>query len=410
MLIEGFSPGGTSLVPDDEALDAAYADQLVSLGGLGDLDEIALAKAMAGKVVSVSPHIDELEEGVTASGSTDDLPTLFQLVYLALTRPRLDPDAIESYESRLRPGLENRLADPGQAFVERMLRELNQNHPRRQPLTVERLDRIDPEKAFAIYRDRFADLGDATFLIVGSFDPVAIEPSVATYLATLPATGRQETWRDVGVERPSEPVEFTMEQGVEPKGRVWLVLHGQESWSREHFHALRSLADALEIRLREVLREDLGAVYNVGVDADLSWRPQPRYSISIQFGCDPTQARALVDRVHQEILAFQSAGPDADLVAKVRELERRERQGLIQDNGFWIDALGTYYRRGEDPRQILRFDELVRGLTPESVQQAARKYLHWDRRVLGILVPENQAPASQAPPPAATGLAPSPRP
>ncbi len=397
VLIEGFSPGGSSLVDDKDALTASYADAVVSLGGLGNLDEIALAKAMAGKVVSVHPHIDELEEGVSASGSTDDLPTLFQLAYLALTRPRLDVAAVESYRSRLRPGLENRLADPGQAFVERMIRELNQDHPRRQPLTPERLDQIDPQKALEIYKDRFADLGDATFVIVGAFDPVAIEPSVLTYLATLPSTGRHETWRDLGIRRPDKPVEFTMERGLEPKGRVWLVLHGPETWSRDHLHALRSLADALELRLREVLREDLGAVYNVSVDADLAWRPKPRYSISIQFGCNPTRARALVDRVHKEILAFQSSGPDAELVAKVRELERRERQTAIQDNSFWIGALSNYYRMGQDPRQILGFDELVRSLSPEKVRQAARKYLHWDRRVLGILVPQEGAPAAPAP-------------
>ena len=55
---------------------------------------------------------------------------------------------------------------------------------------------------------------------------------------------------------------------MEPKSQVRLVFSGSAPWTREESHLLSSLASVLVIRLREVLREDLGATYGVGVSGD----------------------------------------------------------------------------------------------------------------------------------------------
>jgi zinc protease len=399
VMLEGFSPGGHSLVSDEEQLSASFAAEIVSLGGLGDHDEIGLAKLLAGQVAQVGPYVDELEEGVSAGGSAEDLETIFQLVHLALTQPRLDLDAVRSFRERLRPALQNRLANPEQAFVEEMFRVLSLDHPRRRPLTPERLDAIDPELALEVYRNRFADLADATFVVAGSFEPSAVEGLVRTYLASLPGLPdgrREESWRDVGLERPQEAVELTFERGLEPKAAVWLVLHGEAPPTggsfRERLHELASLGEALQTRLREVLREDLGAVYGVSVGTDLTWRPRERYSVSVQFGCAPEQAQDLVAQVREVIRAFREEGPPAELTARVREIQTRKRQTDLKENGFWLAALGGYYRRGEDPRAILGFAELVAAVTPERLRESARAYLDWDRRVLGVLLPAAAEP------------------
>jgi len=393
VLLTGFSPGGHSLVPDADHLSGSYAAEVVSLGGLGDHDELALAKLMAGKVAQVSPFIDELEEGVHAAGSADDLETIFQLVHLALTAPRLDREAIRSYKDRIRPLLENRLADPEQVFVEEMYKHLTGDNPRRQPLTPERLDAIDPDKALAIYRDRFADASDFTFVVVGSFDLDAIEPLVTTYLGSLPSTGRKETWRDIGIQRPDKPEEVTVRKGIEPKAEAWIVL-GQpvatDRVSRTDRRAFSALAQALQIRLREVMREDLGAVYDVSVSAEIAWRPVGRATTSIRFGCAPDRAQDLVETVHREIERLRDGKIAPQTVAKVREILLRQHESDLEDNAFWLGALADAYRRGESPTSLLDFDDTVSRLSAEQLAATARRFVDWQTRVVGLLLPEDQ--------------------
>ena len=135
-----------------------------------------------------------------------------------------------------------------------MREAMTQDHPRFQPITPEWIERIDLDTADRIYRDRFADAGDFTFILAGNVSPSTLEPLILTWLGGLPATGRNETWRDVGMRPPAEVVNVRVEKGIEPKSQVEIVFTGPAPFSRQERHDLGALSTVLETRLREVLR------------------------------------------------------------------------------------------------------------------------------------------------------------
>ena len=394
--VSGFSPGGHSLVTEGQHSSAVFATTILGESGLGEFSQIELSKALAGKVAGAQTFIDELEEGVSAFASPQDLETMFQLLYLRFTAPRLEDEAFQSLMSKMKILLHNRLSQPGAVFGDRLSEALSQGHPRRRPLSAETLSEIDPEAALEVYRQRFADASDFTFIIVGNFEPEGIAPLVRTYLASLPAADRQETWRDIGVRRPEDVVKVEVEKGLEPKAQVQILFSGDAEWSRENQHQLGSLARVLRIRLREILREDLGATYGTSVGGGISWRPHEEYSFSISFGCAPDEVDSLVDEVFTEIERLKAEGIEQSYVDKIEEIQRRRRETSLKENGFWISGLKSYYSKDLDPRLLLEFDDLLEGVTPESVQQAARDYLNPERYVLGILKPEPGADAEVA--------------
>ena len=388
ILLAGFSPGGHSLVPDEEHTSAAVATALLNSAGLGEFGLVELGKALAGTVAGAHAFIGELEESVQGGASPEDLETMFELLYLRFTAPRREDEAFRAWIDRQRASLENREASPAVVFGDEMRRTLSGNHPRRRPWTTERLDEIDPGAAMATYRDRFADAGDFTFVLVGNLDMQEIRPLVATWLGGLPATGRQETWRDVGVHRPEGVVAVDVRKGIEPKSQVRLIFHGPTEWSRERVHDIASLSAALRIRLREVLREDMGATYGVAVDGTIARWPREQFQLRIAFGCAPESVEALIEATFQEIERFKGDGPPEAVAAKVREAQTRQREVDLKENGFWLGTLSGYYRNELDPREILAFDGLVESVSPERIREAARRDLPEDRYVRGVLWPE----------------------
>ena len=72
----------------------------------------------------------------------------------------------------------------------------------RKAVSVETLDKIDLDKAFNFYKDRFADFSNFTFYLVGNIDLQAIRSFVEIYIASLPAKNRKESWKDLGVHAP----------------------------------------------------------------------------------------------------------------------------------------------------------------------------------------------------------------
>jgi zinc protease len=392
-----FSPGGHSLAGDDEFISAVFADTVLGQGGLGEFDRSELQKALAGKAAAARTFIGELEEGLSAGGSPDDLETILQLAYLSFTSPRADAEAFAGWKTRTSELLHNRLARPEAVFSDRLSEVLTSGHPRYRPPTEEMLEEIDLERALAFHRQRFADAAGFTFVVVGSFDVDSLQPLVETWLGGLPALGVEESWLDVGVERPAGTVEVEVSAGLEPKSQVRLVLHGPAVWSREENHLLGSLIEALEIRLREILREDLGATYGVGVSGSISSRPRQEFTVSISFGCAPERAESLLELVIAELAEVRENGFEEETISKIREQQRRQREEGMKQNDFWIGVLASAYRLELDPMLILDFDTLVDSLTTDSLRDAARRYLLTDRSLRAVLYPESGAPNESEP-------------
>jgi zinc protease len=388
VLFEAFSFGGISLAPDEDFIPASTAAGVIGISGVGDFDLIQLQKELAGQAVQVSPSITTLEEGLSGSASPKDIGTLFQLIYLYMTAPRADSAAFQSMVTRGKAIMANRSAVPLMALIDTLTVVLGRNHPRARIQTAETFDEMDLTKSYDFYRDRFSDAGDFTFLFVGNLDLAALRPLVETWLGGLPATGRVETWRDVGPDTPRGVITKQVTKGKEPQSVTVLVLSGPMTYSRENAYRLRSLIEVLDIRLREKLREELSGTYGVTVMQSASDIPDEEFSIQIMFGSDPARSEELIASIFAEMDALKLEGPTAEELQKITEAQRRERETSLKQNGYWLGQLGARYRRGTDPAEILTFERLIDALDADALRQAAAIYLSRENYIQVVLYPE----------------------
>ncbi len=389
VVFNAFSPGGHSLVTDADHVSALYADQLINGSGVGPHDNITLDKLLAGRRVNVFSYISELSEGFSGNASPEDLETLFQLINLYSTAPRLDPVYFSTYESSLRSSAETRSEQPDAAFSDAYYEVLSQNHFRERPLTLELLDELSMERALAIYTDRFADLSDATFIFVGAFDWDQLRTMTTTYLASLPTTGRSEQWRDVGIDPPMGLVDHVVHSGIEPRSISAVVFAGDAEWDRQEAITLSAVGEMLQIRLRETLREALGGTYFVNVNANLRSLPDPEYQISVFYGSDPDRTDELLNAVLDEVEWLHQGG-EQEYLDTVKELLRTPRQEQLRDNSFWLNQIRTVTQRGGSLDTILQFEETLDAITLDQVVAVAQRYLTDDRYIRVVLLPEEE--------------------
>jgi zinc protease len=383
----GSSPGGLATASDKAYPDARFADDIAGVGGVGDLDVETLQKVLAGKHVTASASIAETTEVVEASASARDLETMFQLVHLEMTRPRKDDRAIAVWRANVADQLANRLRVPEVQFQiqsQAMLYKHQLRHKAPEPADVEK---VNADKALAFYKDRFGDAADFTFVIVGAFDPVQLRPLVETYLASLPAKGRKEKEKDLGVRKIGGVVKQAFQLGQEPKARVQLMFHGDEAWTRDKDRDMFILGEVLSIRLREVLREDKGGVYGVGAGGFIARAPHQERSFSIAFGCDPARADELVKATFDEIAQLQRDGIAADYLEKVKQTFAREREVQLRSNEFWIGWLTSAYTFGDDPAIVLDPSKMIARMTSANVKAAAKRYLDAKQYFAPTLLP-----------------------
>lgn len=393
VVFRAFSPGGTSLASDKDYVAATTAAQVMGAGGLGPFSVIQLRNALAGKAASVSSFITSSEEGLSGGASPKDLETLFQLIYLSFTQPRADQSAFSVLTSEMKAVLANQQASPEWAFQQALTAALAQNHFRARPMTPALVDEMDLQRSYAFYKDRFADASDFTFVFAGAFNYEGIRPLVERYLASLPSTRRHETWKNDGITPPRGVVEKVVRKGIEPKSQAAIVFTGAFPFDSPHEVALDALGIVLEGRLRRSLREAMRGTYGVDVEARATKIPEPRYSITIQFGCDPDRTEELVATLFREVERLKAQGPTDTEVADARQAMMVAHQTDTAENPRLVARISGRYEIGQDvmeffdrPSQYQRVNGLV-------VQDAARRYLDMSNYVRVTLYPE-AAPAA----------------
>jgi zinc protease len=388
ILVRAISPGGISIAADENLIPANTADDVVGSSGLDGFSAVDLQKKLAGKAVSLSPRIDELEEGLSGSASVKDAETFFQMIYLTFTAPRGDPAAFEAFKTQLKTVLEDRGRKPEVVFSDTLLNTMQRDQPRFRPMTVGEVSRMDLDKSLAFYRDRFADASDFTFVFVGNLDLEKIKPLVCRYLASLPSLGRKETWKDWRVPPPEGVVKRKVVKGAEPKSLEAIVFSGPFHSTMGGRLAFRAAAQVLETRLRKRLRENLGGTYDVTVQPYYSKIPHEEYRMTIDLGADPKRIDALTKVIFGEIKKLKADGPAEAEVADVRLAESRDYETNVRENGWWLTELVQRYRLGEDPAEALKFPETLKLLSRQAVRDAARMYFNTKRYVQVTLYPE----------------------
>ncbi|CAA9350875.1 MAG: Probable zinc protease pqqL, partial [uncultured Gemmatimonadaceae bacterium] len=392
VLMAAYSPGGTSLAPDERYMSATQAAQVVALSGLGDFNRVDLGKKLSGKAASVGATIGETTEGLSGRASPADLETLFQLTHLHFTRPRLDSAAFQAFRAQAAQVIANRGQVPEQAFADTVQVTMSGGSFRDRPLTAATFAEVDPAQALAFYKERFADAGDFTFVFVGNVSPAALRPLVERYIASLPAAGRRERFRDTGGAPPRGVVTKVVRRGVEPKATTLLLFTGPFEYTPENRFALLALTELFQIRLTEALREQLGGTYSPSVGGGGSREPRAEYTVQIGYGSSPENADRLTSTVLALVDTLQRRGPSAADVAKVREQLARGREVQLKQNAYWLGNIAGRDQAGEPLAGLLApYDAMIRALSPAQVQAAARKYLDTKNYARFTLLPEGAA-------------------
>ena len=389
IIFSSFSKGGISLASDAD-LKSAQMVGLIAQNGVGEFNPTQLNKLLAGNTGRGGAYIGDLYQGFSGSASPKDLETSFQMVYAYATNPRKDAEIFNKKISDIRVGMANKNADPSSVFSDTTQAVLSSYHKRAMPFNLEDLDEVSLDKSFAFYKDRFADLGEQTFVIVGAFDMNTIKPLIETYIASLPSLGKKHDYADAGITPPKGKVSKTVYKGLEEKASVELFIHGDYEFNAENNVQLSALNAALEIKLLERLREKESGVYSPSVKLSVEKHPAAHYYFNISFSCAPANVEKLIAASLDEVSKIKNNGVSADDISKFKSEEQRQVELNLRNNNYWLNYMTNRLQNGEDLGQMLKDQQRLDGISVETTKVAAQKYLNDDHYIRLVLLPEKK--------------------
>lgn len=375
-----FSPGGNSLFSDSDVLQYYMLNDIVPAGGLGNFSSVDLEKVLAGKVASADASVGRLTEGLNGGCSPKDLETMLQLTYLRFTAPRMDEEAFTSLIQRNKAALSNQEANPMSAFADTLKVALYDNHPRALSLKADMLDEIDYNKVMSLYKDRFADASDFTFILVGNVDTATATPLIEQYLGGLPAIRRQENFRDTKLDiRPGIYNNDFVRQLETPKATVVIINSGKCEYNQKNNLLMNIMGQLLRIIYTQTVREEAGGTYGVSCYGSLSKYPKEEGMFQIYFDTDPARRADMVELIKEGIHNFIAEGPNEGDLNKVKEYMLKTYRQNQKENEYWIEMLQEYYWENID--MDTDYEQMVESISVNDLREFAKAFFKQNNQI-----------------------------
>ena len=372
--MRAYSPGGTSIFGTNEFIQIKMLNSVASLGGLGNFSSVDLEKVLAGKKASVGAIVGSQTEILSGYCSPKDLETLMQLVYLSFTAPRMDDAAFESFKQRTKASLANQEANPMVALSDTLQKEMYGNHPMAKRFKAEMVDQIDYNRIMEMYKDRFKEAGDFTFLFVGNINLEEAKPLIETYLGGLPTINRKENYKDIKLDIQKGAHKNVFEKQMEiPKATVISVISGNCEYNLKNDLLMTLLKQTMDLVYTETIREKEGATYGVSTTGMVSRYPKDEALFQIYFDTDPAKREKMEQLVMAELQKVAQEGPRPEHLAKVKEFLLKKHLENVKENGYWLNKLNEYYWYNTDMDS--NYDKLLNEISVEDVKNFTKALL-----------------------------------
>jgi zinc protease len=378
---EARSPGGLAVLDDQDVPAAGAAGAVVGQSGIATYGPVELDDYLSDKDVGVEAQIDAFTEALYGGAATSDLETLFQLIHLSMTQPRVDPIALEQYLDGELAIASDPSIDPGYAEFSTLL-DARYDDPRFLLPTVDSLNSVTADDVDRVYRDRFGDASDFSFAFSGDFDLVEATELSRRYLATLPSTGRIESVDFVEPEPPAGIVAEQTRAGEGAQSSVALLFTAPATSDRRDDIEAAILQEVVTARLTDVVREQLGDSYSPFAFVQITDGGTPNAETYISNTTAPELLDEVVGAVNAQLDDLRIAGPtDREFEAASENI--RQQLQLFSNEQVNDEVLSVL----TDPAGHASFDEFldqalwVEVIDAADIRAAAQRWLPADRYI-----------------------------
>ncbi|MBR6342263.1 MAG: insulinase family protein, partial [Treponema sp.] len=391
------SKGGASLVSDADYASAIYSWLYTIYSGIGGMDFNQLQKFLSDKAVGFNIAIEEREEKIVGQSNPAGVETLLQLVNRIIVEPQFtDTGYNYSYlmldTQAKQYGMQP--ADEWSAQISKLLYGDSIRHYT--AISPELVAGFDRAKAEKIFKERFGNIADFTFVFVGDINEEELVDLCCYYLGTIPGdTKKKEDGKYEPYSFPKGISEKVVKKGQEDMGKVFIGFGGNLPASKNVEETYRDIAlmeqlrSLVDIRLREIIREDKGGTYGVSVYTNMDGYPDRYYEFQITFGCEPAREEELTAEVIAALNELRAKPVDSSYIEKLKESYRRSFEANQKNSSWWFDILNAIEVLTYMPVEAACDPAWVTDITTAQVlQELAQKYLDTSNYAAVYLQPE----------------------
>ena len=369
----------------------SFAQSIFEGGGLGKYSTDELRQILAGRNVGSSLAIEE--DAITISGTTTpaDFATQLQLMCASITDPGYREEALWQFRKGI-PMLQQQIKHTPAGPQMEMESWLHGNDSRFAIASETKLasyNILDAKK----WLSRELSKGPIELSIVGDFNQEEIIPELLNTFGSLPRRGSLPGYIDNlrKINFPNAPASKTFTYDTKIQQAIAIAIWKTKGLrgNQPEFRRLNILASILGDRLREEIREKLGASYSPNAGADGSDALNDMGYIAAQSVGKPEDLDRLLETKRKLADDLAKNGATADELDRALKPVLGILEKSLRENGYWLNTVMSQSQA--DPKRLdlaRNRDADYRSITLEEINALAKKYLPRDNALEVKILPK----------------------
>ena len=379
---------GNSSLNYSQYINSLFLPEILSNSGVGNINYSSLELYFKGKNFSVEPFIDDYTQGFLISTNKENLSEALKYFRTLISDPKFDENIIESNLKTNKELIKNRDFSPRALLKKEYLETLNNNHPRKKPLTLEDLSYINQNELNNTFNNLFTNFKNYKLTIVGSIDEKTLLKDLDYYFANLPTNENPQNYKPLDVSYPNTYIKKVVTKGVDKKATVILTFPYIGDFSIENRVMYGALSNLLNILLIEDVREKIGGVYSISSSSNLEKLNFGENYLQIAFNTDTKRVDEVISKVKQTIKSIQDGNFPENKILDIQKNYELNFEIALKTNSFWNNFLDKKNLISDyEFYTPMRYNKIV---DYNSIKSFSNRVLNINNCVEVILLPEKE--------------------
>ncbi len=373
VIMSAYRNGGQYALDSADYVSATYADQILTLSGVGQFSRKELNYYRAGKMAGATFHIEPKRSGIVGRSSLEDMELMFQQLYMRWMEPRIDTAVFQQVKSKAIEAYQTTNVTPATKFGRDLGKLINGHNYTTRVFTDSLLEEgLTLDRLIPIYTSQFGSANGFNFIILGDCSLKEIQPYIEQYIASLPGYELDNAYKYT---YPPTFNDTTFVRNVSENSKSTVRLIFQTNKSIENFNHTELLndisAEIINKRLLTVLREEMGMIYSSRVRWSQALYPSSLQRCTITFSCKPEDVDTLIQTTLEQLndLATQPESFKTELSDVLKNL-KKEWELDKQNISFWSASIrNNLYNKVENWDRIAHFDKILEQVNTQKVSE-----------------------------------------
>jgi zinc protease len=382
-----YGDGIKTLTPEQAGMQDLYNFYIV--GGLGKHSVNELRELLSDKNVSLNFNADLNSYGGTFSTSNDTLTTQLQLITAYMTDPGYSDSVLPLFRKNVEQGAKQRKNTIGAVKSYEVVNAIYGNDYRIGSAPTEAILQRDFTELKPIL-DQALQQGPLMVTVVGDVDVTEIVAEVAATLGSLPiqVAAPQHRWlTDIALQTGTE---FTLYHAGNPENAsVTRYFKTTDNQDLTKALQLKILGAVVQLKVQDVIREQLGAAYSPSARAFGSNSIKGDGMLLLDTLTTPDQITLVQSNYNALIAGLKTPGNITDdEVKRAIEPMLANWKTAKEQNSFWLSRLKVMHTRSDSFARFEAQPGIYAQITPEVLTLLAREYLTDKNKIEVVVLPE----------------------